>query len=106
MKDSVVIDEINHDLQDQKATEAYEMCVHRATQAYNHGDLRPDMIEAVQDSPIDVLNIAQTVLDAIDNDIDVIEHLSVHCSLNIRDFRATRDGIITCYAEELYEGGE
>lgn len=106
MKDSVVIDEINHDLQDQKAVEGYEACKQRAREQFNAGELSDQVLDMVADSPLDATCISEVTLHALDNGLDIREALSQFCPLNIRDLRAGFEHIIEKQADRLYEDGE
>ena len=106
MKDSVVLDEINHDLQDQKAVEGYEACKQRAREQFDNGELSDQVLDMVADHPFDATCIAEVVLHAIDNDLNIAERLAQFCSLSITDFRAGCEYIIEKQADRLYEDGE
>ena len=106
MKDPVVLDEINHDLQDQKAVEGYDECLKRAWEEYNCGELEDELRDMVADYPGDASMIAACITDAIRRDVDSISEALSGCKCYLKDFMASEEGIVEGRALRLYEDGE
>jgi hypothetical protein len=104
-RDPVLEDEAKHDRMQTAQTQRYEKALSMATAAYNRGEFDDEIQDKCD--PSDVAKIALATLQYVDESHsmslgDGLEWLHF-CSNQIRDFRATVDGVLERHAKEIME---
>jgi hypothetical protein len=101
-RDPVVLDELKMDRDQTAQTQRYEKALSMATAAYNRGEFDDEIQDKCD--PADVTKIAIIVLQHIDSSprATTLEWLR-YVSCQIRDFRATVDGVLERHAKEIME---
>jgi hypothetical protein len=101
-RDSVLEDEARFDRDQTAQTQRYEKALSMATEAYLRGELDGDVQDMCE--PKDATKIAIAVLQHIDRSIlfSNTGWLS-YVSCQVRDFRATVDGVLDRHAQEILE---
>jgi hypothetical protein len=104
-KDPVMIDEAKHDRMQTAQTQRYEKALSMATAAYNRGEFDDEIQDKCD--PSDVTKIALAVLQEVDSETLVTLPLPTDwlrfVSCQVRDFRATVDGVLERHAKEIME---
>jgi hypothetical protein len=101
-KDPVMIDEAKHDRMQTAQTQRYEKALSMATAAYNRGEFDDEIQDKCD--PADAAKIAIATLQRIDSAPILFntEWLS-YVACQVRDFRATVDGVLDRHAQEILE---
>jgi hypothetical protein len=103
--DPVLNDDAKRDRREETLTAAYEKALSMATAAYNRGEFDDEIQDKCD--PSDVTKIALAVLQELDNQRGVRLPLPTywlrHVSCQMRDLRATVDGVLERHAQEILE---
>jgi hypothetical protein len=99
-RDPVVLDELKMDRDQTAQTQRYEKALSMATAAYNRGEFDDEIQDKCD--PADVTKIALAALREVDNELGLVEWLN-YVPCQIRDFRATVEGVLNRHAQEILE---